>query len=97
MILLRLPVDQSMNQKAVVARSALNRKQIAWPDGGKHARSPCFQAHGTAAAENLGGKIKLKVFASFQREWRRRVQTTSSSAWHGRKSLWVGLCRRTTP
>ena len=68
-ILTASPLDQSMNEEAVVAqnqhdvsgndlstRCALNRKQIARPDRGQHARSPCREVNNAAAAKHLGRK-----------------------------------------
>ena len=88
-ILISSPFDQSMNKETVVAqnqhdvsgndlvvRCALNREQIARPHRGKHARSPCLQLNGAAAAKHLGRKTKLGILASFQRGWHRWQQTT---------------------
>jgi hypothetical protein len=78
--------QHDVSAKNLVMPCALNREQIARPHGGKHAGSPCFEANGTAAAEHLGGEIKPRKSVSFQRVWRRGLQTTSSFAWHGTKN-----------
>ena len=85
--------DQPMNKEAVVAhnqhnlssynfigRCGLNRQQIARPQRGKHARSPCLYSDDTVAAKQFGRKIKLEILARVRRAWlsvwHRWLQTT---------------------
>lgn len=104
------PFDQPVNKEAVVAqnqddvsrndlimRCALNREQIARPQRGQHARSPCPQPNLAAVAKHLSRKTKLGILASFQNGCHIWRQTTRHSGGNGTEIGWRWFCRRTAP
>jgi hypothetical protein len=67
--------QQDVSNNSLVVRYALNRDKIAWPDRGKHARSPRFEVKGAVAAKQFGRKTKFRLTRSFQHVWHGYQQT----------------------